>query len=224
MRKEKKRKEKVMSLFVHINRNGKRPETKRIGEKRTVQDGAFAYILWTHDENAWSASDSVARIFFSSHRLRNFHSHPDCFFPPASSFLPSTLNRSPHAKPSSSSSSSIAIKSWKSLNVKALTRTQLHYKINERNVEHNWNLDRKSKHPTLSLDCRKKKRVLPRLTVSRRRRKAQKMELRRRRAWWCATRYRFPLLRSKTGTGVKTRNWTRVDCPDRTASRRRRLD
>lgn len=138
--------------------------------------------------------------------------------------LPSTLNRSPHAKPSSSSSSSIAIKSWKSLNVKALTRTQLHYKINERNVEHNWNLDRKSKHPTLSLDCRKKKRVLPRLTVSRRRRKAQKMELRRRRAWWCVTRYRFPLLRSKTETGVKTRNWTRVDCPDRTASRRRRLD
>jgi hypothetical protein len=105
-----------------------------------------------------------------------------------------------------------------------LTRTQVHYKINERNVEHNWNMDRKSKDPTLSLDCWKKKNVLPRLTGSRRRRKAQKMELRRRRAWWWATRYRFPLLRSKTGTGVITRNWTRVDCPDRTASRRRRPD
>lgn len=190
-----------MSLFVHINRNGKRPEIKRIGEKRTVQDGAFAYILWTHDENAGSASDSVARIFFSSHWLRNFHSHPDCFFPPASSFLPSTLNRSPHAKPSSSSS--IAIQSWKSLNVKALTRTQVHYKINERNVEQNWNMDRKSKDPTLSLDWRKKKKALPRLTVSRRRRKAQKMELRRRHAWWCATRYRFRCCEAKQAPGSK---------------------
>jgi hypothetical protein len=107
-----------------------------------------------------------------------------------------------------------------------LTRTQVHYKINERNVEHNWNMDRKSKDPTLSLDCRKKKKkkVLPRLTVSRRRRKGQKMELRRRRAWWCATRYRFPLLRSKTGTGIKTRNWARMDRPDRTASGQRRPD